>query len=72
MIQLYLYQFLYPDINHFRNQLYKYFTEKDSLMVIKTPKYSLFTFKLDNAIYGGSYTEGIFKIVNNPKIWKKQ
>jgi len=48
--------------------LFKYLINQDSIFVIKLPKYSLFTFKVGDEIYGGSFVDGLFKIKNDSTV----
>ncbi|HAM99550.1 MAG TPA: hypothetical protein DCQ26_13155 [Marinilabiliales bacterium] len=49
-------------------KIFGYIPEKDSLIIINTPKYTFFTFGLNKSIYGGSYIEGMFKVSKNGTI----
>jgi serine phosphatase RsbU (regulator of sigma subunit)/ligand-binding sensor domain-containing protein len=54
---------VYFEDNKFR--LFGYIPEKDTILIVNTPKYTLFTFQLDKQLYGGSFTEGLFKMQDN-------
>lgn len=45
--------------------LFKYIIPEDTLVSIKNPNHTLFTFKFQNELYGGSFVDGLFKIQND-------
>ena len=51
-----------------RWSLFKYITTLDTLIYIKNKKNTLFNFNYNDIIYGGSYTDGLFKIVRDSSV----
>ena len=48
-----------------RSFIYEYTPANDSINIIETPEYALFTFLVDDDIYTGSYSAGIMKFEND-------